>query len=81
MRCRLVAAAVAVAAVVAPFGNAGAAGQVAKYGRSHTHGDFDGDGTLDRAFGCPRASDDRGTERGEQDDARDVPSGGRAALF
>lgn len=46
---------------VASPGDADAAGQVAQYGRSQTYGDFDGDGLLDRAFGYPRANDDRGT--------------------
>ena len=51
----------AVLAVAAPLGDAGAAGQVARYDRSHTYGDFDGDGLMDRAFGYPGANDDRGT--------------------
>jgi len=61
MRRRVAVAAVVVAALAVPLGNASAAGQVAEYGRSQTYGDFDGDGTLDRAFGYPRANDDRGT--------------------
>ncbi len=47
--------------VVVPLAEAKAAGQVARYDRSHTYGDFDGDGLLDRALGYPRANDDRGT--------------------
>lgn len=61
VRRRAATAVVAIASAVAPLGNAGAAGQVAEYGRSQTYGDFDGDGALDRAFGYPRANDDRGT--------------------
>ncbi len=60
-RSRVAAVMVAVAAAAVPLGNAGAAGQVAEYGRSHTYGDFDGDGALDRAFGYPEANDGRGS--------------------
>ena len=38
-----------------------AAGQVQRLGRSHTFGDFDGDGLLDRAFGFPHVNEGRGS--------------------
>ena len=38
-----------------------AAGQVYRGDRSHTYGDFDGDGLVDRAFGYPRAHGNQGS--------------------
>lgn len=37
------------------------AGQVNKQGRSHTYGDFDNDGLIDRVFGFPEAYDKAGS--------------------
>ncbi len=54
-------AAMVVAPLLSPGLASAAAGLVDHQQRSHTYGDFDGDGLLDRAFGFPEAHGQRGS--------------------